>query len=73
LTIRLALVGATAVCIAFGLYPTPLQDESNRLADSRMFRLGSEQRAVASATIAPTASLAPRGDASAPPQSTPLP
>ncbi len=63
LTIRLALVGATAVCIAFGLYPRPLQDESNRLADSRMFRLGSEQRAVAAATATATASLFQRGDA----------
>ena len=71
LTIRLALVGATIVCVLFGLYPRPLEDEANRLADSRMFRLGSE-RSVADASIAPVVTLAPT-NSSAPPEPTPLP
>ena len=71
LTIRLAVVGATIVCVLFGLYPTPLETEANRLADSRMFKMGSE-RAVATTSTAPSLTLAPR-DSSAPPEPTPLP
>ena len=71
LTIRLALVGATAVCVLFGLYPTPLETEANRLADSRMFRMGTE-RSVADSSAGPSVTLVPR-DSSAPPEPTPLP
>jgi NADH-quinone oxidoreductase subunit N len=71
LTIRLAVVGATIVCVLFGLYPTPLETEANRLADSRMFKMGNE-REIATISTAPSVTLAPR-DSSAPPEPTPLP
>jgi NADH-quinone oxidoreductase subunit N len=72
LTIRLAVLGATIVCVLFGLYPTPLENESNRLADSRMFRLGSDRPALAVASPVPTL-MVPVRDAAAPPSPTPIP
>ncbi len=35
--IRVAVIGSALVVIIFGLYPTPLTDETDRLADSRIF------------------------------------
>ena len=73
-TIRLALVGSTLVCVIFGVYPYPLEKEATKLADSRMFRLGSD-RDAAVANAAPPAAIiyTPGPDPSAPPRRPPPP
>ncbi len=73
-TIRLALVGSTLVCVIFGVYPYPLAKEATALADSRMFRLGSDRDAVVVDVAPPTAvSFTQRPDPSAPPRRPPSP
>jgi NADH-quinone oxidoreductase subunit N len=73
-TIRFALLGSTVVCVLFGLYPYPLEKESARLADSRMFRLGSDRPDLADLAPTPaTVTLHPAPDSSAPPERTALP
>jgi NADH-quinone oxidoreductase subunit N len=75
LTIGLSLIGSTAVVVLFGLMPKPLWEESTRMANSKMFVVGGPGGRMVGSMALPATTPRPSasGDASAPPEATPLP
>jgi len=80
LTIRLALIGSTAVVVLFGLNPWPLARETRTMADSRMFLVGGMRPQLVAAAPIPASdpaaaarTPAAESSSSAPPERTPLP
>jgi NADH-quinone oxidoreductase subunit N len=77
--IRLALIGSTLVVLFFGLYPQPLTNETNEMADSRIFHSGASAVDLVGAipaTVTPKPVAMPVSESrpsSAPPERTAVP